>query len=138
MEISASLSARCLIPLVYLAELSYHIVGIGAGIGDNRTWVQGRKNSGLQLSVLCLEGGGAADEALSALGEIGSHYEIQLSAGSADVLDSGGLGAYLAKEVNVDSVVDGHKIIQLRNYAHIVGIADRSAHAGRVVIQIIV
>ena len=84
--------------------------------------------------VLVLEGGGAADEALSALGQVSAQNEVKLSACTADVLDSCGLCIYLTEEVEVNRVVDGHEVVQGCDGADVVGVINRSAHAGRVVV----
>src|SRR5699024_3358530 len=78
---------------------------------------------------------GTADEALAALGQVSAQDEVELTACTADLLDAGGLGVDLTEEVEVDSVVDGYEVIDLRDGAGIIGVADRSAHTGRVVID---
>ena len=54
---------------------------------------------------------------------------------TADVLDSCGLCIYLTEEVEVNRVVDGHEVVDSRDGADIVHIADGSGHAHAVVIQ---
>ena len=54
------------------------------------------------------------------------------------MLDAGGLGADLSEEIDIHRVVDGHKVVQLCHNPHVVGVAYRSAHAGRVIVQIVV
>ena len=68
-------------------------MNVGAGIGHDGAVGQGGANAALQLAGLFVhEGGRAADEALAALGQVGTQYEVQLAACTADVLHTGALG----------------------------------------------
>ena len=79
-------------------------------------------DTGLQIAVFVGKGGGAADKALAALGQIGTQDEIQLSACAADVLDTGGFCGDLTEEIHIHGVVDGNEIVELSDHAHIIGI----------------
>ena len=50
------------------------------------------------------------------------------------MLDSCGLSVYLAKEVEVNRVVDGHEVVQSSDRADIVCVVYRCGHALRVLI----
>ena len=73
------------------------------------------------------EGGGAADKAFPAIGKVCAQNKVKLPACAADMLNAGRFRAYLPKQVDIYSVVDGHKVIQCRNGADIVGVAYRGA-----------
>src|SRR5699024_1217724 len=113
---------------VHAAVLRDKIVNVCTGIGDDGAVRKGGQNAGLQVPLLVREGGGAADEALAALGERRAEHEVKLSARAADRLRSGGLSVHLTKEIEVDGVVDGNEVVELGNYAHVVRIVDGSGH----------
>ena len=96
---------------VELAVLRHYIVEVGAGGGDHGPLQQRGPDTGLQLAAFFVHvGGGAADEALSALGQVSAQNEVKLSACTADVLDSCGLCIYLTEEVEVNRVVMDMKL----------------------------
>ena len=123
---------------VHAAVLRDKIVNVCTGIGDDGAVRKGGQNAGLQVPLLVREGGGAADEALAALGEIRAEHEVKLSARAADRLRSGGLSVHLTKEIEVDGVVDGNEVVELGNYAHVVRIVDGSGHELGIVVHVIV
>ena len=112
---------------------------VGAGVGDDGAGGQGGHDAGLQLAGLLVgHGGGAADEALAALGEVGAQDEVQLAAGAGDLAVTGGFGVDLAVEVQVHAVVDGNVVVQGGNGADVVGVVHRHGHALGVVVQEVV
>ena len=71
---------------VELAVLRHYIVEVGAGGGDHGPLQQRGPDTGLQLAAFFVHvGGGAADEALAALGQVRAHDEVLLAAGTGDM-----------------------------------------------------
>ncbi len=62
-------------------------------------------------------GGGAADEALATLGQVGAHGEVLLAAGTGDMVNSRGLRGHLAVQVDIHGAVDGDEVVDLRHPA---------------------
>ena len=83
-------------------------------------------------------GGRQADEALAAMGQIRTQHEVLLAAGAADLAGTRRLAVDLTVQVHIHRIVDGDKVVDSRDGAHIVGIADRRGHAGGVVVQIVI
>ena len=53
---------------------------------------------------------GVHKEAVSALGLIGAEYEVELSAGAADLLMTRGFGANLSVQVYLNAAVDRYEV----------------------------
>ena len=64
--------------------------------------------------------------------------EVQLTAGTGDVLEACSLGVHLTEQVDVHSVVDGNKVIQCGDAADVVGVVHGCRHALRIIVQVIV
>ena len=112
---------------------------VGTGIGDDAAVFQSGTDAALQLAGLLIkEGRGQADKALAALGKVCAQNEVQLTAGTGDVLEACSLGVHLTEQVDVHSVVDGNKVIQCGDAADIVGVVHGCRHALRVIVQVIV
>ena len=111
---------------------------VGAGVGDNRTLGERRTDSALHLAALGGEGGGQADKALAAVGQVGAQNEVELSACAADVLDACGFRIDLTVQVDVDGVVDRDKVVDLCDDARVVRVADRCAHDSRIVVDVVI
>ena len=73
------------------------VVHAGTGIGGDGAGGQGGDDAALQGAVLAHHGGGHTDEALAALGQVSAQSEVQLAAGTGDVLHAGRLGIDLTK-----------------------------------------
>src|SRR5699024_6733128 len=110
------------------AVLGDDVVDTGPGVGADGAVGEGGDDAALHGAVLAGDGGGQADEALAALGQIGAHDEVQLAAGAGDVLEAGGLGVHLAEQVQVHRVVDGDEVVDLADDPHVVGVVHRGGH----------
>ena len=123
---------------VHHAVLCHQVMDVGPGVGDDGAVGQGGQNAGLQVALFVLEGGGAADEALAALGKVSAQHKVQLAACAADLLRACRLGIHLAEQVQVYRVVDGNKVVNGGDGAHVVGVVHRNAHQLRVVVHVVV
>ena len=83
-------------------------------------------------------GGAETDKALASLGQIRTQHKVLLSAGAADLLGARRLTVHLPVQVHIHRVVDGDKVVDGRDGADVVGVADGRGHARRVVVQIVV
>ena len=73
---------------VHAAVLGAQVVDVGTGIGDDAAVFQSGTDAALQLAGLLIkEGRGQADKALAALGKVCAQNEVQLTAGTGDVLE---------------------------------------------------
>ncbi len=99
---------------------------------------QGGDDAALHGAVLAGDGGGHADKALAALGQVGAHDKVQLAAGAGDVLEAGGLGVHLAEQVHVDGVVDGDEVVDLGDDPDVVGVVHRGAHHVGVAVHVVI
>ena len=134
----------CLLPAgetlqVHAAVLGAQVVDIGAGVGDDAAVFQSGTDAALHLAGLLIkEGGGQADKALAALGQVGAQNKVQLTTCAGDVLDAGTFGVHLTEQVNVHRIVDGDEVVQSRDAADIVGVVHGSRHALGVVVEVVV
>ena len=54
------------------------------------------------------------------------------------MLEAGRLGVYLTKEVHIHRVVDGNKVIQLRNDLNVIGVIHRRSHDIRILLDVVI
>ena len=120
------------------AVLGDDVVDAGPGVGGDGAGGQGGDDAALDGAVLAGDGGGHADEALAALGQVSAQGEVQLAAGAGDVFDAGGLGVDLSEQVHIDGVIDGNKVIDLADNVDVIGVIHRSGHDIRIPVDIVV
>ena len=123
---------------LHLAVLGNDIVTAGTGIGGDRALSEGGNDAALEGTILTHNGRGHANEALTAVGQVCAHGEVQLTAGTGDMLNTGRLSIDLAKEVHVDGIVDGDKVIDLGHHADIVGVINGSGHDIGVTVDLVI
>ena len=99
---------------------------------------QDRRDQGYSAAILERSGGRQAQEALAAVGTVGADYEVELTAGTADLFIAGGLRADLPININRDTAVDGNELVDLRDVRTVVDPLDRRAAAGRIVVDKII
>ena len=133
----------CALPCSQTLQIDHAVLGndvlnAASGVSADGAVCQCRNDSALQVAVLVGERRAHADEALAALGQISAHNEVQLTAGSGDVLHTCGLCVDLTKQVHINSVVDGNEVIQLRDDIYIVGVVDRCSHDVRIFLDVII